>query len=104
MRRSHPRFHPDNMKRNLILVDRLKAVSAQQGCSAAQLSLAWLLHRRDFIVPVPGTRQLRWLEENAKAADLVPSRATISTLDEIFAPTAVAGARYPDGLLSRVHL
>jgi len=104
MRSSHPRFQPDNIARNLKLVEELHAVAAREGCSNAQLSLAWLLHQRDFIVPVPGTRQLRWLEENAQSAEINLSAATLAALDKIFAPSSVAGERYPPGLLSRVHI
>lgn len=104
LRANHPRFQPDNMKRNAKLVDDLRALAVTQGCSSAQLSLAWLLSRRDFIVPVPGTRQLRWLDENAKAADIKLSATTLVTLESIFTRDAVAGERYPPGLLSRVHI
>jgi aryl-alcohol dehydrogenase-like predicted oxidoreductase len=104
IRAGHPRFQPDNMKRNAKLVDDLRALAETEGCSSAQLSLAWLLSRRDFIVPVPGTRQLRWLEENAKAAAITLSAATLAALESIFTRDAVAGERYPPGLLSRVHI
>lgn len=104
MRAGHPRFQPENMKRNARLVEALGAVAATQGCSSAQVSLAWLLSCRDFIVPVPGTRQMRWLEENAQAADIGLSATTLAALDKIFTRDAVAGERYPPGLLSRVHI
>jgi aryl-alcohol dehydrogenase-like predicted oxidoreductase len=72
--------------------------------SPAQLALAWLLGRRPFIVPIPGTRQLRWLEENIDAAHLSPAPGTLATLDDLFAPGAVAGARYSAAEKRRVEL
>jgi aryl-alcohol dehydrogenase-like predicted oxidoreductase len=104
MRRSHPRFQQDNIDRNLALVEQLNVLAAKEACSAAQLSLAWLLLQRDFIVPVPGTRQVRWLEENAAASDIVLSAATLTALEKIFVRTAVSGERLPQTLLSRVHI
>ena len=77
---------------------------ARSTCSPAQLALAWLLGRRPFIVPIPGTRQLRWLEENIDAAHLSPAPATLAALDDLFAPGAVAGARYSAAEKRRVEL
>jgi aryl-alcohol dehydrogenase-like predicted oxidoreductase len=104
MRRNHPRFQADNIRRNRSLVERLEELAAREKCSAAQLSLAWLLQRGDFIVPVPGTKQLRWVAENAAAADIQPSAETMAAIDRIFSRDAVAGDRYPAALLSRVHI
>jgi aryl-alcohol dehydrogenase-like predicted oxidoreductase len=104
LRRGHPRFQPDNIRRNLGLVEQLKAVAEKLNCSAAQLSLAWLLQRQNFIVPVPGTKRLDRLEENAAAADIVVPADAIETLERIFARNVVAGDRYPEVLMSRVNL
>ncbi len=104
LRRSHPRFLPQNMQRNRALVDRLQALAAREGCTAAQIAIAWLLHQRDFIVPVPGTKRIPYLEDNAAAAAVALSPETLAELDRIFAPGAVAGERYPPALLSRVHI
>jgi aryl-alcohol dehydrogenase-like predicted oxidoreductase len=104
MRRNHPRFQPDNIRQNLPLVDRLKRLAAGEGCTTAQLSLAWLLHQRDFIVPVPGTKRSEWLNDNAAAVDIRLSDQTLEALDGIFNRNAIAGDRYPPALLSRVHI
>jgi aryl-alcohol dehydrogenase-like predicted oxidoreductase len=104
LRRSHPRFQVDNMQRNRALVDQLQTLAEREGCSAAQLSLAWLLQRGDFIVPVPGTKRLKWLDENAAAAEIVLSARTMAELERIFSRDAVAGERYPPTLLARVHI
>ena len=99
-----PRFQAENIDRNLALVRRLEHMAAEEDCSSAQLALAWLLGRRPFIVPIPGTRQLRWLEENIDAAHLSPAPATLAALDDLFAPGEVAGARYSAAEKRRVEL
>ncbi len=104
MRRGMPRFQPENVERNLALVNRLGELARREGMSPAQLALAWLLGRRPWIVPIPGTKQPRWLEENIDAATLSPSAATLSELDAVFAPGAVAGARYSPAEQRRVEL
>lgn len=104
LRRTLPRFTAAHIARNLALVAELKRLAAANGCSAAQLALAWLLSRRDFIVPIPGTKQLRWLEENIAAADLAPPAATLAALSRLFAREAVSGPRYGDDQMRRVGL
>jgi aryl-alcohol dehydrogenase-like predicted oxidoreductase len=104
LRSRHPRFQAENIRRNTALVEALKRLGAAENCSPAQLALAWLLGRGDSIVPLPGTRQLRWLEENIAAVDLAPSAATLRELDTIFAPAAVAGERFPADMLARVNI
>ncbi len=95
-RRNMPRFQEENLTTNLDLVSRLRQLAAQQRCTAAQLALAWVLSRGDFIVPIPGTSHRHRLEENAAAADIALSAATLSALDEIFRPGAAAGPRYAE--------
>jgi aryl-alcohol dehydrogenase-like predicted oxidoreductase len=103
-RRDLPRFQGENMTKNARLLEALKAVAAKEGCSTSQLALAWLLSRRDFIVPLPGTKQRKWLEENAAAAKLKPSKETLASLDRAFPQGAIAGTRYPEAQMSRVGL
>ena len=104
LRKRLPRFEPENLRRNLTLLEPLKKLADAEGCSPAQLALAWLLSRRPFVVPLPGTRQQRWLDENIAAADLAPSAATLREIDGLFSPDAVAGARYPSDLAARVNI
>jgi aryl-alcohol dehydrogenase-like predicted oxidoreductase len=104
LRRSHPRFQPKNLQRNRALVDRMQALAKRQGCTAAQLAIAWLLRQHDFIVPVPGTRHVEYLDDNAGAAEITLGTEILTELDRIFAPGAVAGERYPAGLMARVHI
>jgi aryl-alcohol dehydrogenase-like predicted oxidoreductase len=91
-----PRFQPGNLPHNLQLVAELRRLAEAEGCTPAQLALAWVLSRGRSIVPIAGTSHRRWLEENAAAAEIRPSRTTAEALERIFRPGAAAGARYPD--------
>jgi len=104
LRSRHPRFQSGNLSRNVSLLEPLKALAAAEHCSPAQLALAWLLGRGPSIVPVPGTRQVRWLEENVAAVALSPSAATLAEIEKLFAPAAIAGERFPKDLLARVNV
>ncbi len=92
-RRSHPRFAPENLARNLKLVERLEDMAKARAASASQLALAWLLEQGDFIVPIPGTNHAANVEQNAAAAELALSPDELAELDELFAPGSGAGAR-----------
>jgi len=96
-RRIHPRFHAGNLERNLELVTALEAVAKQHGVTAAQIALAWLLSRGDDVVPIPGTKQRRFVEDNAAAVELALSRDELDELTAVFRPDATAGERYPPG-------
>jgi aryl-alcohol dehydrogenase-like predicted oxidoreductase len=98
-RRQLPRFQGSAAQHNLALVAQLEAVARELGCSAAQLALAWLIARSPEVIPIPGTRRMRRLEENAAAANIVLDPATRARLDALFAPGAIAGERYDaDGM------
>jgi aryl-alcohol dehydrogenase-like predicted oxidoreductase len=103
-RRDMPRFQGDNMRHNLELVAHLKELAAAEGCSPAQLALAWVLSRRPFIVPLPGTKRRRWLEENAAAGQLKPKAETLAALDRVFRRDAAKGTRYPGPMMQRLGL
>ena len=100
-RRRMPRFQGDNLQRNLTLVEELKAHAASQNCTSAQLCLAWLLSRGDFIVPIAGTSHLHYLEQNAAAAGIKLSTDTEDALEHVFAAGAAAGPRYAEAQLAR---
>jgi aryl-alcohol dehydrogenase-like predicted oxidoreductase len=91
-----PRFQDRNLPHNLDLVAKLRALAEAEGCTPAQLALAWVLSRGRSIVPIAGTSHRRWLKENAASADLRISAASQAGLEQIFRPGAAAGARYPD--------
>jgi aryl-alcohol dehydrogenase-like predicted oxidoreductase len=96
-RRIHPRFHAGNLERNLELVQSLERMGAAHGLTPAQIALAWLLSRGDDVVPIPGTKQQRYLDANAAAAEVMLSPGELEQLSEVFRPGAVAGERYPPG-------
>ncbi len=99
MRRRLPRFLPDAMAQNARLVGELETRAARRGCTPAQLSLAWLLARSPLIVPIPGTKRRRYLEENAAATDITLDGSDVADLDAVFAPDAVHGDRYPEEMM-----
>jgi aryl-alcohol dehydrogenase-like predicted oxidoreductase len=103
-RRRMPRFQGDNLGRNLELIEELKAHAASQNCTPAQLALAWLLSRDDFVVPIAGTSHTRYLEQNAAAAGIALSRDTEDALAHVFAPGAASGDRYPQAHLARLGI
>lgn len=94
-RRFNPRFQADNFNRNLALVERVKALALDKGISAAQLALAWVLAQGDHVIPIPGTKQRKYLESNVAAASVMLSADELAQLDGIFAGEGtVAGDRY----------
>jgi aryl-alcohol dehydrogenase-like predicted oxidoreductase len=101
-RRYQPRFQGDNLEANLRLVARLRELAEEAGHSPVQLALAWLLHQGDDLAPIPGTKRVRYLEENAAAADIQLTPEQLAALDEALPVGAAAGDRYPD--MSAVEL
>ncbi len=93
-RRGTPRFQGENFDQNLALADRLRALGQEKGCTAAQLALAWVLQRGPDVVPIPGTKRPKYVEENAGAADLVLSPSDLERIDRAVPRGAVAGERY----------
>jgi aryl-alcohol dehydrogenase-like predicted oxidoreductase len=91
-----PRFSPENRDRNLRLVERFKEIAAALGRTPAQLALAWLLHQGDDIAPIPGTRRVERIEENAAAADVELTDEQMREIDELFPAGVTAGDRYAD--------
>jgi aryl-alcohol dehydrogenase-like predicted oxidoreductase len=102
-RRTSPRFQGENFDRNLALVERLGQVARARGCSLAQLALAWLLAQGTDIVPIPGTKRLRYLEENVLATRLVLTADDLQRIAEVAPPGAAAGERYPAGALTLIN-
>jgi aryl-alcohol dehydrogenase-like predicted oxidoreductase len=91
----YPRFAPAAFAKNRVLVERLKVIAERRGLWAGQLALAWVLSRGEDIVPIPGTKRRRFLEENAGAAEIVLSPAEIAELEAAVPEDEVAGERYP---------
>jgi len=101
-RRGLPRFQAGNLERNLALVNRLAALAREKGCTAAQLALAWVLRQGTDIVPIPGTKRPRYLEENVASIDLVLTKADIERIEGALPPSEVAGERYGPVTMARM--
>jgi aryl-alcohol dehydrogenase-like predicted oxidoreductase len=93
-RKNHPRFQGENFKKNLQLVDEVEAMAKEKGCTTAQLALAWVLAQGDDIVPIPGTKHVRYLDQNIGALDVKLTGEDLRRLDSILPPGAAAGQRY----------
>lgn len=93
-RRLLPRFQQEAIAHNLKLVEALTQMAEARGCAPAQLALAWLLAQGDDIVPIPGARRIKHLEENAAASALVMSQEELGKLHQLLTAHDVAGARY----------
>ncbi|MFA1672552.1 aldo/keto reductase [Rhizobium mongolense] len=102
-RKNLPRFQADAMAANAALVATLKDMAQAKEVTAAQLALAWVLHQGDFIVPIPGARKLKHLEENAAAADITLSDNELKQIGEALAPAKVTGSRYREQELALVN-
>jgi len=103
-RRNNPRFQGENLRRNLELQRRVEELAAGKGCNPAQLALAWLLAQGDDIVPIPGTKRRKYLEENAQAVSLKLSPQDLARIDQALPRGATSGARYPESAMRRVNL
>ncbi|MEW6252314.1 MAG: aldo/keto reductase [Planctomycetota bacterium] len=101
-RRMSPRFQNANFQRNLELVARIEELAAAKGCTAAQLALAWVLARGEDIVPIPGTKRRKYLEENVNALKVEVTPEDMARIDEIAPVGVAAGTRYPEALMGMV--
>ena len=95
-RRSSPRFQGENFQRNLELVDRVKEIANEKGVAASQLALAWLLHQGEDIVPIPGTKRPKYLEENVAAVGIALTDEDLRRIEEAAPKGAASGERYAD--------
>ena len=95
-RSSHPRFQGENFARNLELVDRVREIAEEKGVTPGQLALAWVLHRGDDVVPIPGTTAVRHLEENTAALAIELTDDDLERIDDAAPPGVAAGDRYAD--------
>jgi aryl-alcohol dehydrogenase-like predicted oxidoreductase len=102
-RRISPRFQGENFAKNLALVDKMQALANEKGCTASQLALAWVLKQGDDIVPIPGTKRRKYLEENAAAASIELSPSDLERIDEAAPKGSAAGLRYPEAGMRLVN-
>jgi len=102
-RKFHPRFQGENFAKNIALVHEVEAMAKEKGCTTAQLALAWVLAKGEDIVPIPGTKRVRYLDENIGALEVTLTDADLKRLDEILPPGAAAGTRYPEQAMAAVN-
>jgi len=103
-RRFNPRFQGENFTKNLQLVKQVQTLAADKGVTAGQLALAWVLAQGDFIIPIPGTKQRKYLEENVAAVSISLSPAELGALQAIFPADATAGLRYPEEVMAMLDI
>ncbi len=102
-RRNSPRFQGENFQKNLDLVRRVEEIAKEKRCKPSQLALAWVLAQDENIVPIPGTKHRKYLEENVAAIDLKLTSEDLRRIDEIFPTGVAAGLRYPEHMMSTVN-
>ena len=95
-RKSSPRFMGDNFNKNLDLVKKIESIAKEKGCTPSQLALAWVMAQQDFIFPIPGTKRVKYLEENIKATTISLSTKEMQQIEEIFPKNAASGLRYTE--------
>src|SRR3954468_18403803 len=103
-RKFHPRFQGENFAKNIALVREVEAMAQEKGCTTAQLALAWVLAKGEDVVPIPGTKHRKYLDENIAALDVKLTAEDLKRLDEIPPPGAAAGQRYHDRGMETVNL
>ena len=102
-RRNTPRFQGENFQKNLDLVRRVEEIATEKRCKASQLALAWVMAQGDDIVPIPGTKRRKYLEENAAADSITLTKEDLRRINEVFPPEAAAGGRYPGHMMALVN-
>lgn len=97
-----PRFQGENFFKNLELVEEIKALATEKGCTPSQLAIAWVLAQGEDIITIPGTRRVKYLEQNIAAADVVLSKEDLQRIEAIMPAGVVAGTRYPEMLMKQL--
>lgn len=104
VRRSQPRFQGENFQKNLDLVDKLTQIARKKGCTTSQLALAWAHAQGKDIIPIPGTKRRRYLDENVAALEIQLSREELEEIENVFPAGAAAGDRYSAAMMARVGI
>ncbi|HET9641002.1 MAG TPA: aldo/keto reductase [Allosphingosinicella sp.] len=102
-RRFHPRFTGGNFEKNIFLVREIEAMAAEKGCTAAQLAIAWVLAQGEDLVPIPGTKRRKYLEENIGALEVKLTREELERIDHILPPGSASGPRYHEAGMATVN-
>ena len=103
-RLDHPRFSDENIKKNMIKVGAIETIAEKSGFKPAQIALAWVLSRNDLIVPIPGTKHRKYVDENIRATDIILTDEQIQTLEKAFPIGETSGERYPLGGMKTLGL
>ncbi|MGE0735726.1 MAG: aldo/keto reductase [Alphaproteobacteria bacterium] len=102
-RNEHPRFQGEHLTKNLALLPGIERIAAAKGCTPAQVALAWVLHQGKDILPIPGTKRRKYLEENVAAASIKLSEAELAELNKAFPPGVTSGTRYPEPAMKAIE-
>jgi aryl-alcohol dehydrogenase-like predicted oxidoreductase len=102
-RRISPRFLGENFNRNLELVAKLEQMAAKKSCTSSQLALAWMIAQKDFIFPIPGTKRIKYLEENAGALSISFTKDELEEINAIAPKGSAAGLRYPESMMDAIN-
>jgi aryl-alcohol dehydrogenase-like predicted oxidoreductase len=102
-RRHSPRFQGENFYKNLELVQKVKDLATQKGCTPSQLALAWVLAQGEDLVPIPGTKRRKYLEENLQALDVSLTDGDLKALEAVFPQDAASGPRYPEAMMKLLN-
>src|SRR5207302_2644620 len=102
-RRNSPRFQGENFQKNLDLVRRVEEIAKEKGCKPSQLALAWVLAQGKDIVPIPGTKRRKYLEENVAALEVKLTAEDLRRIEAAFPSNAAAGPRYPEQMMAAVN-
>jgi aryl-alcohol dehydrogenase-like predicted oxidoreductase len=102
-RRVSPRYQGENFNKNLELVKKVEQLAAEKGCSSSQLAIAWVMAQGDHIFPIPGTKRIKYLEENVGSLNVHLSQAELDAIDAIFPKGIASGPRYPENMMGRIN-
>ncbi|HEY0427923.1 MAG TPA: aldo/keto reductase [Pyrinomonadaceae bacterium] len=102
-RRFSPRFQGENFDKNIKLVEKIEEIAREKGITASQLALAWVLAQGQDIVPIPGTKRRKYLEQNAGAAEIILSQEDLARIEDVFPKDAASGLRYPEAMMASVN-
>ena len=102
-RRHSPRFQGENFQKNLDLVRRVEEIAREKGCKPSQLALAWVLAQGNDVVPIPGTKRRKYLEENVGALEVTLTKEDLRRIEEVFPVESASGARYPEHMMALVN-
>jgi len=102
-RRNHPRFQPGNIEQNYQMVNHIEKIAKEKNCTPAQISLAWVLHQRDNIIPIPGTKKVKYIEENAAALEIKLSEEDLKKIDDAAPFGFTKGPRYAPNAMKALN-